>query len=63
MKYLLTQAKFNRLMGKHDEEPTCYFPGCDVKLSELIGENVSTRVSRGRVRYYCPEHNPESRRY
>lgn len=58
----LTEGLFSRIMGKREEEPTCSYPGCTVKLSDMIGENVSRTMSRGKARYRCKEHDIENRR-
>lgn len=61
--YVLTEAKYNRIMGKREDEPTCCFQGCNLKLHDLIGQLINRNVSRGKMRYYCEKHNPELRRY
>ena len=58
--YLLTSAIYKRIMGKREDEPRCEV--CGRFISELIGQMISRNVSRGLIRYYCKEHDPERRR-
>lgn len=58
--YKLTNAIFNRIMGKREREPCCEV--CGKALGEMVGQMIGRNVSRGVMRYYCSNHRIEDRR-
>ena len=60
----MTESIYKTIMTyRAGEEPICSYPRCGRKISQMIGTNISKRISMGITRYYCEDHDPDHRRY